>query len=314
MSNGEMGCGLQAPRAPLPPTREEEPSDRQLLERFVRHRDETAFAALVRRHGQMVLGVCRRTLGQAQDAEDAFQATFLVLVRKARSLGKPELLAGWLYGVACRTARKARARALRRREHERRAAGMPRAEPPNDPDWQEVRASLDEELSQLPEKYRAPLVLCYLEGKTNAEAALTLGWPPGSMSARLTRARELLRERLEGRRRNGVLPVGMLMVMLSREAWGAPIREQLGAATVRAALGLARGGSAAGLVSPSVLELLNEVLRGMGATRLWLAAGVLVIAAALLTVGLVGSGLLGGLGLPDLGAMVQPSPAGHGCR
>src|SRR5262249_14169796 len=116
MLNVQTGCRVEASRAPSSELREEL-SDRELLEQFARNQDGVAFAALVRRHGPMVMGVCRRALGHAQDAEDAFQATFLVLVRKARALQKPELLAGWLYGVAHRTARKARARALRHREN-----------------------------------------------------------------------------------------------------------------------------------------------------------------------------------------------------
>jgi RNA polymerase sigma factor (sigma-70 family) len=312
MLNGEPGCGLRAPRESfLVP--QQEPSDRELLDRFARHQDGAAFGALVHRHGPMVLGVCRRALGHAQDAEDAFQATFLVLVRKARALGRPELLAGWLYGVAYRIARKARARALRHREHERRAAVMPRAEPRTDPDWQDVRTALDQELNQLPEKYRAPLVLCYLEGKTNAEAARLLGWPAGSMSARLARARELLRERLEGRRRTGVLSVGVLVMLLSREVWGLPLPEQLAEATVRAALGLARGVPAASLVSPSVRDLLAAMLRTLRAAQLRRVAVIMFATVALVTVGLVGSPLVGGPDLLGLGTIMQPASSGGGC-
>jgi RNA polymerase sigma factor (sigma-70 family) len=148
----------------------------------------------------MVLGVCRRVLDNDHDAEDAFQATFLVLVRRAGSIGRPELLANWLYGVAYRTAKKARTAIRRRRRHERLAGSVPRAAPV-DAAWHEQQALLDEELQGLPDEYRAPLVLCYLEGKTHAEAARQLGCPPGSMSTRLARGRELLRERLEKRDR-----------------------------------------------------------------------------------------------------------------
>jgi RNA polymerase sigma factor (sigma-70 family) len=158
-----------------------------------------AFAEVVRRHGPMVLGVCQRVLRHYQDAEDAFQATFLVLAEKAQRLRRPELLANWLYGVAYRTALHARQRGARRREHEREAASMCAAKSEQEMGSEELRRLLDEELSRLPEKYRTPLVLCYLEGKTNEEAARLLGWPVGSMSYRLGRGRELLRKRLEAR-------------------------------------------------------------------------------------------------------------------
>jgi RNA polymerase sigma factor (sigma-70 family) len=147
----------------------------------------------------MVLGVCKRVLRHAQDAEDAFQATFLVLVRKAGSLEQPGLLAHWLWRVAYRTALRARANAARRRKNERQVLSRPSPDPLLDAVERELPAVLDRALRPLPEKYRAPLVLCYLEGKTNREAARQLGWPPGSMSARLARGLEMLRDRLAWR-------------------------------------------------------------------------------------------------------------------
>jgi RNA polymerase sigma factor (sigma-70 family) len=182
-----------------------EPTDSQLLKRFARQQDEAAFAALVKRHGPMVLAVCRRILRDAHDADDAFQATFLVLVRKAPVIARPELLGNWLYGVAYRVAVKARIIAARRSERERQVPAMTLSDPLSDVTGRELRAVLDAELSRLPEKYRAPLVLCYLEGKTNEQAARLLGWPIGSISGRLARARELLRERLLSR---GLAPCG----------------------------------------------------------------------------------------------------------
>jgi RNA polymerase sigma factor (sigma-70 family) len=170
-------------------------TDAELLDRFARTRDHAAFAALVRRHGPMVFGVCRRVLRDPNDADEAFQVTFLVLVRKAGGLRQPGRLANWLYGVANRVARKARVSAARRGRHERAAAGPDRTVP-IDPTDADLRAVLDEEMVALPAKYRAPLVLCYLEGLTNEAAAERLGWPPGSMSYRLARGRELLRKRL----------------------------------------------------------------------------------------------------------------------
>ena len=157
-------------------------SDEQLLDRYLVRRDETAeaaFAELVQRHGPMVLGACRRILGDAHAAEDAFQATFLVLARKAATVVRREKVAGWLYIVAVRTAREARARAARRRAREERVSRPISVEPPDEEFPDELCAILDEELHLLPEKYRAPLVLCCLEGKTRDEAAELLGWRPG---------------------------------------------------------------------------------------------------------------------------------------
>ena len=134
---------------------------------------DSAFASLVRRHGPLVLGACRRVLGNVHDAEDCFQATFLVLTTKAAALGRPRALGPWLYGVACRVARKARVGAARRAARERRAAAS-EAVPPDDPTWRDLRPVLDEAIARLPSKYRDPLVLCYLEGRTVAEAAAPL--------------------------------------------------------------------------------------------------------------------------------------------
>jgi RNA polymerase sigma factor (sigma-70 family) len=174
-------------------------SDEQLLERFVAQQDAGAFEVLIRRHGPMVLGICRRLLHDEHAAEDAFQATFLVLVSRARSVGKPELLANWLYGVAYRIAGKARAAAARRRLWEEGHTPEPAADFFHEVACRDLRAFLAAELNSLPEKYRAPLILCYWEGKTNEEAARQLGCPAGSMSWRLARGREMLRQRLTGR-------------------------------------------------------------------------------------------------------------------
>jgi DNA-directed RNA polymerase specialized sigma24 family protein len=172
-------------------------TDRQLLHRFVAHFDQTAFAALVHRHGPMVSGVCRRVLRDWHGAEDAFQATFLVLVRKARYIGRPELLANWLFGVAYRTALKEKAKAARRGELERQGGKMRLADVRPHVPRPDLKGLLDEELQFLPAKYRAPL-----EGKTNEQAARELGWPAGSMSGRLARGRELLRDRWSAPRRS----------------------------------------------------------------------------------------------------------------
>src|SRR5262245_48786399 len=188
--------GIAAP----PPA---EDPDRQLLQRFVALADESAFRELVRRHGPLVLGVCTRVLGSEHDAEDAFQATFLVLVRKAGSLRAPERLGPWLYGVAYRTALKARAGVSRRRQREKPLADGAQATEADDPGWRDLRPVLDEEVGRLPRKYREPFVLCYVEGLTNEQAARVLGCPPGTVFSRLAWARERLRRAL---RRRGLAP------------------------------------------------------------------------------------------------------------
>jgi RNA polymerase sigma factor (sigma-70 family) len=177
----------------------EERTDGQLLEGFVTRHDEEAFAALVRRHGPMVLGVCRRVLGDLHDAEDAFQATFLVLVRRAAFLDRRRPLSSWLYTVAYHLALKAKCAAGRRRVRERRALDRPRTDPGAAEAVRELRPVLDEELNRLPEKWRQAFVLCYLDGKSDREAAQLLGWPAGTVKSRLARARDRLRQQLTRR-------------------------------------------------------------------------------------------------------------------
>src|SRR5215468_8055012 len=169
-------------------------TDNELLKRFLANRDENAFKALVRRHGPMVLALCRRILRDPQDAEDAFQAAFLIFVRKAASIAKPELLGNWLYGVASRTARVARAAAEKRRAKEAKA--VPREQRAEASPWQEFQPYLDHELGRLPAKYRIPVILCHLEEKSRQEAARALGVPEGTLSSRLARALTLLARRL----------------------------------------------------------------------------------------------------------------------
>src|SRR5262249_33634011 len=165
-------------------------TDQQLLQRFVATREEAAFATLVERHGPMVLGVCRAVLRHAQDAEDACQATFLVLARNAASIRKPTSLAHWLHGVAYRLAR--RAKADRDRIYERRANDRSPPSPLDELTGRELRQILHEELAHLPERYRVPLILCYLEGKTQDEAARQLGWTAATLKGRVDRGRNLL--------------------------------------------------------------------------------------------------------------------------
>jgi RNA polymerase sigma factor (sigma-70 family) len=255
-----------------------EPGDHQLLDRFAAHRDEAAFEELLRRHGAMVLGVCRRLLGSEPDADDVFQATFLVLVHKAKSIRKGTSLGCWLYGVAQRLALKARAGAARRRIHERRIADMRQAEVSNEPAWDDVRPLLDEELARLPERLRAPLVLCYLEGKTNAEAARELGRPAGSLSKLLARGREVLRRRLT--RRGVVLSSAALALVLADNA-GAAVPAALGRATLAAGLAAAAGMGTAGLVSARVAGLVHKGLRDMFLAKCKLVLVLVLTVAAL---------------------------------
>ncbi|MBX9625747.1 MAG: sigma-70 family RNA polymerase sigma factor, partial [Gemmataceae bacterium] len=177
------------------------PPDRDLLARFARDRDEDAFAELVRRHGPMVLAVGRRVTGNPEDAEDAFQAAFLVLARRAGQVAKPDLLGNWLYGVATRTALEARK--ARRRVKEQAVPDAPepaaRDDPPADHDPADLRRAIDEELAALPEKYRAAVVLCELQGLGRKEAAARLGVPEGTLSSRLAHARKVLAGRLSRR-------------------------------------------------------------------------------------------------------------------
>jgi RNA polymerase sigma factor (sigma-70 family) len=240
------------------------PSDAQLLESFVVRREEIAFEALLRRHGPMVLGVCRRILRNVYDAEDAFQATFLVLARKAGSVMPREMVGGWLYGVAYRTALKARTMNAKRRTKERQAGEMPRSKPSAD---EELLEQLDHELSRLPDKYRVPIVLCELEGASRKEAARMLAIPEGTLSWRLAHAKKMLAKRLS--RHELAIPLGALAVGLS---------PALRASTLKTAL-------TAGAVPAKVLALTEGVIKAMLLTKL----KVTVCVAALALVAGVGA-------------------------
>src|SRR6266498_1737548 len=196
MMTGELSGILRRLRRWAHPGDGGSPTDGELLEHYLERQDQSAFEALLARHGPMVLGVCRRILASAADAEDAFQATFLVLVRKAASVVPRELVGNWLYGVAYRTATSAKAMNARRRVKERSAA---KPEACEEAAWTDVRPLLDEELSRLPDKYRIPIVLCDLEGETRREAARQLGWPEGTLSTRLRAGRHLLAKALARR-------------------------------------------------------------------------------------------------------------------
>jgi RNA polymerase sigma factor (sigma-70 family) len=274
-------------------------TDREALERYLGWRDPAAFAELVQRHGGMVLRVCQRVLNNPDDVEDAFQATFLVLVRKARSIAKWEALGSWLYGVAYRVARKARAEAARRQGHEKLAAGPATHQVGSEEDWFEVRPIIDEEVNRLPEKYRRPIVLCYFEGKTYEEAARLLGWPAGTASVRLARARELLRIRLT--RRGLALSAGALAAGLAKEAVAATELFLPGEAAGRTVLSFAAGGGTAD-ISIRVVALAKGVLKAMVAHKLKAVVAVLVA----IGVSCIGAGLVGRLAVETPAEAADP--------
>jgi RNA polymerase sigma factor (sigma-70 family) len=240
-------------------------TDDELLAHYLARRDETAFEALARRHGPMVLRVCRRVLGNTADSEDAFQATFLVLVRKAASIHPRANVATWLHGVAYLTALKARAAAIKRRIKERRAGEMGRAEVSVDR-WADVLPLLDKELSLLPERYRVPIVLCELEGKSLKEAARQMDWPEGTLAGRLSRGRALLARRMA---RHGAA-LSVTTVALSPVA----VSTALASSTVKAAVAYGAGRV---LVPENVIALAEGVLRTMLLSTLKAAMAFLLV-------------------------------------
>ncbi|WP_406697333.1 sigma-70 family RNA polymerase sigma factor [Singulisphaera sp. Ch08] len=259
-------------------------TDGQLLERFHSRRGamaEAAFEALVERHGAMVLGVCRRILADPHDADDAFQATFLILVQRAGSIRVDDSLGRWLYGVSSRVAIRAKAQAARRRRLEERVAAKPTASTTNDLVRLDLRSVLDEELRRLPEKYRAPVVLCHLQGLSQDETARVLGWPLGTVQGRLARARETLRNRLS---RRGLTPStsfsitglfalshpGPVPFALRRRTVQAVMRMVGGEATLAgtgsaAAIALAKGAGGTMLVTKLKFASLLVLFAGIGA-------------------------------------------------
>ena len=237
-------------------------TDAQLLDRFILRRDEPAFAALMVRHGPMVLCLCRQMLRDVQESEDAFQAAFLVLARNAASIRKRPSLSAWLYGVAYKVAARLRGRAERRHTLERPGLDMTSLPAIGEPLNPDIRPILHEEIRRLPEKYRAPVVLCYLEGKTNEEAAGQLRWPVGTVKARLSRARDMLRSRL-ARRESGAAAV---LAPARNTASVLPIF--LIESTLRAAMRLATNGAAGGLATARALGLAKAVLAAMQLAKL----------------------------------------------
>jgi RNA polymerase sigma factor (sigma-70 family) len=241
-------------------------SDRQLLERFVADREEKAFSALLSRYGSMVLHVCRRVLPEPHDAEDAFQATFLLLVKKAGSIRKRESVASWLHGTAYRLAVHLRRQTSKRkkREQEHEAPREAAREPGYEAAWRELQAVVDEELAQLPDRFRAPLLLCYFQGQTQEEAARQLGWPLGTVRSRVARAREALRVRLK--KRGLAVPAVVFGAAIATRSLAA-VPGSLMKSTLAAGLAVARGKALAGLVSAQVAALIQGVQWTMSATK-----------------------------------------------
>ncbi len=251
-------------------------TDEQLLREYVNHRDPAALAALVQRHAPMVWGVCRRLLSNYHDAEDAFQASFLVLVRRAASIASPELLANWLYGVAHKTALKAKATVAKRNGRERQVTERPEPAVTHQDQWCDLQPLLDKELSRLPDKYRGVIVLCDLEGKSRKEAARHLGLPEGTVASRLMRARSMLAKRLA--RRGVGLSDGPLAAVLAQHAVSTNVPTSVMDSTIKAASLLAAGKVAAtGAISAKVASLAEGVLKTMFLSKLKAVVAVVLV-------------------------------------
>jgi RNA polymerase sigma factor (sigma-70 family) len=261
MTKTRMMAGLSKAR---------ELNDRHLLEQFAGG-DEMAFTALVDRYGGLVMAVCQRVLQHRQDAEDAFQATFMVLARKAGKIAWKESVANWLHGVACRISFQIRREKSRRQSREKAAKELAVAGP--DPAWSELKPVLDEELARLPARYRIPLILCCLDGKSRDEAAAQLGWSTGSLKGRLERGREMLRSRLA--RRGLTLSAALAATLASAAGAKAAVPLTLGLETVRAGMAMLAGQSA-GIVSTQALTLAQGAMHAMFMTKLKFAAAVVL--------------------------------------
>jgi RNA polymerase sigma factor (sigma-70 family) len=274
-------------------------SDGQLLERFATlggDPAELAFAALVERHGPMVLRVARSVHPEEHDAHDAFQATFFLLARKARSLWVLDTIGPWLHAVACRVAAQHRSSEIRRKRHERNAAG-PEAYQPLQPDRDDLGRAIHEEIDRLPERYRSAVVLCHLESLTQHEAARRLGWPVGTLQSRLARGRAKLRERLD---RRGLAPTLRAIPPI-------PAPAALVASTARAASTLHGGGLAAEVIAPAVLAMINATSKGMLMTKLKIGSTILVILGGLLATALSpGNGGAARATVQELSAPARP--------
>jgi RNA polymerase sigma factor (sigma-70 family) len=255
-------------------------SDGELLERFAESQDEGAFGVLLERHGDMVPGVCRRCLKNHHDAEDACQTTFLLLARKAKSVHKSSSLGCWLHGVALRVCANFK-RARRRQADREKESTLPSTKDVvTEVSGREIHAIIDEEIQQLPQTMQAPLILCYLEGKTRDEAAQELGWSLGRLRGYLDRGRNRLRERLIKR---GLSLSAILLEVLLTEGAQANPGASWATATTSSALAVAQGKTVAGLVSAQVLSLFHGVIKTMFIARITRVMAAIVVAAFLVT-------------------------------
>jgi RNA polymerase sigma factor (sigma-70 family) len=279
----------------------DEMPDAALLEAFTRKRDEDAFAALVRRHGPLVWRVCRRSVGRHDAAQDAFQATFLVLARKAASIRNPAALVGWLHQTAFRIACVAKARERRGPMELRTELTATTVDPTHQAAWRELGCILEQEVARLPERLRLPILACYWQGLTNEEAARRLGWASGTLKARLARARALLHARLA--RRGVTLPVGALALLLAPNGSEAQLDSALAGAALRAAQACA---SSSPGVAPEVAALAQVMLGCAPVARSKLAL-VLMLVLGLGLATLATAGLSRSQGFPHL-IDEQPTP------
>jgi RNA polymerase sigma factor (sigma-70 family) len=297
MATSQMSEVIQQLRRTILPPRDVERTDAQLLRDYLSTREESSLSLLVQRHGPMVWGVCRRMLRLSHDVEDAFQATFLVLVRKAASIASPDLVGNWLYGVAHQTARKARAMAVQREGREKHLTHLPDVAVTAEERWRDMLPLLDDELSRLPEKYRVAIVLCDLEGKTRKAAAQHLRCPEGTLAGRLTRGRELLAKRLA--RHGPPISVVALAAFLAQSVASAGLPAAAACSTLRAATIFATGHAASGGLSPGAVALAEGVLKTMLLTKLKIAAALVVV------LGVLGAGMAG---VTHSGPGDQPTP------
>ncbi len=286
MANRQMNKVVDYLRRAVLADGEVDLTDGQLLEHFVSHHDEAAVTALIRRHGPMVWGLCRRVLRGHHDAEDAFQATFLVFVRKAASITPKEMVANWLYGVAHQIALKARATLAKRRTREKQVMYTPEPKAETERElWRDLQPVLDQELSRLPDKYRVALILCDLEGKTRKEAARQLKIPEGTLSSRLATAKRMLAKRLA---RQGLAATGgSVTAVLSQKAALASVPASVLSSTIKAATLVATGKvTVAGLISTKAAALTEAMMKSMLLTKLvkatLLLLGMVILASGML--------------------------------